>query len=40
MNEERLPLINRVPTPDRPADWDDTPLDERLFWAVRYGYVD
>jgi hypothetical protein len=34
-----IPLLERIPEEERPDDWEDQPLDERLLAALEEGYI-
>ncbi|WP_380678280.1 hypothetical protein [Salinigranum sp. GCM10025319] len=39
VHEALVSLLDTVPEEDRPDDWDDRPLDERLLDALDRGYI-
>jgi hypothetical protein len=39
VHESLVSLLDAVPEDDRPDDWDDRPLDERLLAALEQGYI-
>ena len=39
VHESLVSLLDTVPEEERPDDWDDRPLDERLLDALDRGYI-
>jgi hypothetical protein len=39
VHESLVSLLDAVPEDDRPDDWDDRPLDERLLDALDRGHI-
>jgi hypothetical protein len=39
VHESLIPLLQQVPESERPDDWEDQPLDERLLAALEGGHI-
>lgn len=40
VHESLVSLLQRVPEEERPDEWEDQPLDERLLDALERGFID